>query len=147
MQRRVLVRVDAQDLVDVKRRRPAPSERVHVDGELKQAICALDGPRCHHASDAQLHLHEVVVDELQPMQHVRAVQPLLQLEDGTSILVRNAGRMVPQPDGSYHGRTHAELEVPSGPHEALAEMVLFGTAFSPADAPEHVFIELWHAAI
>ncbi len=72
---------------------------------------------------------------------------LLQLEDGTSILVRNSGRMVSQPDGSYHGRTHAELEVPSGPHEALADMVLFGTAFSPADAPEHVFIELWHAAI
>ncbi|MGR3526308.1 MAG: DUF3237 family protein [Paracoccaceae bacterium] len=72
---------------------------------------------------------------------------ILQLDDGTPVMVMNAGRMVPQPDGSYHGRTRATLEVPDGPHRALGNMVLFGTAFSGADDPDHVYIELWHATI
>ena len=76
-----------------------------------------------------------------------AARYLMQLEDGTLIMVANAGRMVPQPDGSYLGRTQARLEVPPGPHAALGEMVLVGTALAPADDPDHVFIELWHAPI
>ncbi|QFT60805.1 hypothetical protein FIU94_18375 (plasmid) [Sulfitobacter sp. THAF37] len=71
----------------------------------------------------------------------------LELEDGTVVMVHNAGRMVPQADGSFHGRTRAELEVPPGPHAALADMVLFGTAYAPADDEGNVFIELWHAAV
>ena len=69
------------------------------------------------------------------------------LEDGTPVMVHNAGRMVPQADGSFHGRTRAELEVPDGPHAVLADMVLFGTAYAPADDDSAVFIELWHAEI
>lgn len=72
---------------------------------------------------------------------------VLKLDDGTLVMVHNAGRMVPQPDGSFHGRTRAELEVPTGPHADLGEMVLFGTAFAPAGDEENVFIELWHAEI
>jgi len=71
----------------------------------------------------------------------------LELEDGTTLMVHNAGRMVPQPDGSYFGRTRAELEVPDGVYADLGDMVLFGTAFAPAGDEEHVFIELWHAEI
>ena len=72
---------------------------------------------------------------------------VLRLDDGTLIMVMNAGRMMPQADGSYHGRTRAILEVPPGPHAALADMVLFGTAFAPVDDPDHVYIELWHAVM
>ncbi|WP_051539543.1 DUF3237 family protein [Sulfitobacter sp. 20_GPM-1509m] len=71
----------------------------------------------------------------------------LELEDGTVLMVHNAGRMVPQADGSFHGRTRAELEVPAGPHAALGDMVLFGTAYAPAGDDKNVFIELWHAEI
>lgn len=71
----------------------------------------------------------------------------LQLDDGTQMMVHNVGRMMPRPDGSYHGRTRAELEVPIGPHAALGEMVLFGTALAPAGDDTNVFIELWHAEI
>ncbi len=39
----------------------------------------------------------------------------LELDDGTPVMVTNAGRMVLQPDGSYHGRTRATLEVPKAP--------------------------------
>lgn len=70
---------------------------------------------------------------------------VLRLEDGTPVMVLNAGRMVPQPDGSYHGRTRAVLEVPPGPHAAMGAVVLFGTALGPADDPDHVYIELWQA--
>jgi hypothetical protein len=72
---------------------------------------------------------------------------ILQLDDGTLVMVTNAGRMFAQPDGSFHGRTRAVLEVPKGPHQSLADMVLFGTAFAPSDDPDHVYIELWHAII
>jgi hypothetical protein len=75
------------------------------------------------------------------------VRYLLRLDDGTMMMVTNAGRMVPQPDGSYLGRTHARLEVPPGPQAALGEMVLVGTALAPADDPDHVYVELWHAPI
>ena len=70
---------------------------------------------------------------------------LIRLEDGTPVMVLNAGRMVPQPDGSYHGRTRAQLEVPPGPHAAMGAAVLFGTALAPADDLDHVYIELWQA--
>ncbi len=72
---------------------------------------------------------------------------VLGLEDSTLIMVHNAGRMVPQADGSYHGRTRAELEVPEGPLQGLGDMVLFGTAYAPAGDEENVYIELWHAQI
>lgn len=68
----------------------------------------------------------------------------LKLEDGTVLMVHNAGRMEPQPDGSYLGRTRAKLEVPAGDNARWGDMVLFGTAYSPSSA-ESVFIELWHA--
>ncbi len=71
----------------------------------------------------------------------------LELEDGAVLMVHNAGRMVPQADGSFHGRTRAELEVPAGPHAALGDMVLFGTAYAPAGDDGNVFIELWQAEI
>jgi len=71
----------------------------------------------------------------------------LELEDGTILMVQNAGRMVPQADGSFQGRTRAELEVPEGPYAALGDMVLFGTAYAPAGDDGNVFIELWHAEI
>ena len=71
----------------------------------------------------------------------------LELEDGTVLMVHNAGRMVPQPDGSYFGRTRAELEVPAGDNARWGDMVLFGTAFAPAGDEQNVFIELWHAEI
>lgn len=68
---------------------------------------------------------------------------LLEIDDGTPVMVHNAGRMVAQPDGSFAGRTRAVLEVPDGPHAALGAMVLVGTALSPADQPDRVYIELW----
>lgn len=71
----------------------------------------------------------------------------LQMEDGTPIMVSNAGLMVRQPDGSYHGRTRATLEVPPGHHSALGRAVFFGTALAPADDLDHVYIELWEAPV
>jgi hypothetical protein len=41
---------------------------------------------------------------------------LLKMADGTPVMVLNAGRMMLQPDGSYHGRTRAALEVPDVRH-------------------------------
>ncbi|OJF99833.1 hypothetical protein AX761_09750 [Rhizobium sp. 58] len=71
----------------------------------------------------------------------------LELEDGTPIMVTNAGKMVLQPDGSYHGRTRATLEVPDGPHRALGDAVYFGTALAEAGDADHVYIELWDAPV
>lgn len=71
----------------------------------------------------------------------------LQLMDGTPVMVTNAGRMVRQPDGAFHGRTRATLEVPPGPHAALGGAVYFGTALAPADDEAHVYIELWEAPV
>lgn len=71
----------------------------------------------------------------------------MQTDDGTILMVHNAGRMVPQPDGSYFGRTRAEIEVPAGDNAAFGDMVLFGTALSPADDEGAVYIELWHAEL
>ena len=71
----------------------------------------------------------------------------LEMEDGTPVMVTNAGLMVRQPDGAYHGRTRATLEVPPGPHAALGGAVYFGTALAPADDVDHVFIELWEAPV
>ena len=69
----------------------------------------------------------------------------LELDDGTPVMITNAGLMVLQKDGSYHGRTRATLEVPAGPHSALGQPVYFGTALSYD--PDHVFIELWEASV
>ncbi len=71
----------------------------------------------------------------------------LELNDGTPVMVTNAGRMVPQPDGSYLGRTRAALEVPDGPHRALGQAVYFGTALAEPGDTDHVFIELWEAPV
>ncbi|APE45906.1 hypothetical protein BOO69_20300 (plasmid) [Sulfitobacter alexandrii] len=71
----------------------------------------------------------------------------MRLDDGTLVMVQNAGRMVPQKDGSFHGRTRAELEVPEGAMAHLGDMVLFGTAYAPSDDEERVYIELWHAEV
>lgn len=71
----------------------------------------------------------------------------LELDDGTPVMVTNAGRMVPQADGSYLGRTRAALEVPAGPHKALGDAVFFGTAVAEAGDVDHVFIELWEAPV
>jgi hypothetical protein len=71
----------------------------------------------------------------------------LQLDDGTPVMVTNAGLMRRQPDGSFHGRTRASLEVPHGPHAALGAAVYFGTALAEAGDDAHVFIELWEAPV
>lgn len=69
----------------------------------------------------------------------------IELTDGTLITVVNAGRMWPQPDGSFSGRTKAEIEVGPGPHEALGDMIFFGTALAEAGRDDAVFIELYRA--
>ena len=71
----------------------------------------------------------------------------LELDDGTPVMVTNAGRMVPQADGSYLGRTRAALEVPDDPHCALGDAVYFGTALAEEDDTDHVYIELWEAPV
>lgn len=71
----------------------------------------------------------------------------LMIEDGTPLMVTNAGLMIRQPDGSYLGRTRASLEAPPGRHGALGQAVFFGTALAPALDPDHVFIELWEAPV
>jgi len=71
----------------------------------------------------------------------------LELDDGTPIMVTNAGRMVRQPDGSFFGRTRAELEVPEGKHGHLGKAVYFGTALAEAGDDDHVYIELWEAPV
>jgi len=72
---------------------------------------------------------------------------LIRLDDGTVVSITNAGRMVPQADGSYLGRTRAEFEVPAGPHDWLGKAVFFGTAMAEPDDDDHVYIELWEAVI
>ena len=71
----------------------------------------------------------------------------LEMSDGTPVMVTNAGRMVRQPDGSFHGRTRATLEVPAGPHASLGQAVYFGTALAEAEDEAHVYIELWEAPV
>lgn len=71
----------------------------------------------------------------------------LELSDGTPFMVTNAGLMLRQPDGSFHGRTRAELEVPPGPHAGLGRAVYFGTALAEAGDEAHVYIELWEAHV
>lgn len=71
----------------------------------------------------------------------------LELDDGTPVMVTNAGRMVLQPDGSYLGRTRAELEVPEGKYGHLGRAVYFGTALAEPEDTAHVFIELWQAPV
>ena len=71
----------------------------------------------------------------------------LELQDGTPVMVTNAGKMVRQADGSYVGRTRAALEVPDGPHRALGAAVYFGTALAQAGDDDHVYIELWEAPL
>jgi hypothetical protein len=71
----------------------------------------------------------------------------LELSDGTPVMITNAGRMTPQADGSYLGRTRASLEVPDGPHRDLGQAVYFGTALAEPNDTEHVYIELWEAPV
>lgn len=71
----------------------------------------------------------------------------LRLQDGTPMMICNAGRMTPRADGSYQGRTRAVIEAPKGPLEWLSDAVLFGTAWAEPDDDAHVFIELWQAVI
>jgi len=71
----------------------------------------------------------------------------MMFDDGTPVLVTNAGKMVRRPDGSYLGRTRATLEVPAGPHGTLGDAVYFGTALAEAGDADHVYIELWEAPI
>lgn len=71
----------------------------------------------------------------------------LEMTDGTPVMVTNAGRMFPQADGSYRGRTRATLEVPDGPHRALGDAVFFGTALAEPGDTDHVYIELWEAPV
>jgi hypothetical protein len=71
----------------------------------------------------------------------------LEMDDGTPVFITNAGRMMPQADGSYLGRTRAAFEVPKGKHSALGDAVFFGTAVAEADDNDHVYIELWEAPV
>lgn len=71
----------------------------------------------------------------------------MEMADGTPVMVTNAGLMCRQPDGSFHGRTRASLEVPQGPHAALAGAVYFGTALAESGDEAHVYIELWEAPV
>ena len=71
----------------------------------------------------------------------------IRFDDGTIVMITNAGRMYPQPDGSYLGRTRAVFETPPGAFDWLADGVFFGTALGEADRDDCVFIELWQATI
>ncbi len=71
----------------------------------------------------------------------------LRLTDGTPLMITNAGRMQPMPDGSYQGRTRAVIEAPAGPHGWLSDAVLFGTVWAEAGDETQVFIEFWQAVI
>lgn len=71
----------------------------------------------------------------------------LEMTDGTMVMVTNAGKMVPQADGSFLGRTRATLEVPPGPHAALGDAVYFGCAIGLPGDEDHVYIELWEAPV
>lgn len=71
----------------------------------------------------------------------------LQLDDGTPLMIANAGRMQPMSDGSYHGRTRAVIEAPAGPYGWLSHAVLFGTAWAEPGDEARVFIELWQAIL
>lgn len=71
----------------------------------------------------------------------------MELDDGTPVMITNAGRMVPQSDGSFLGRTRAALEVPDGKHAALGAAVYFGTALAEPGDDFHVYIELWEASV
>lgn len=72
---------------------------------------------------------------------------LIRLADGTVVSILNAGLMVPQPDGSYLGRTRASFEVPHGVHDWLGRTVFLGTAMAEPGDDDHVYIDLWEAAM
>lgn len=76
-----------------------------------------------------------------------AARYCLRLTDGTPLMITNAGRMQPMPDGSFQGRTRAEIEAPAGRHGWLSDAVLFGTAWAEPNDEARVFIELWQAVI
>lgn len=71
----------------------------------------------------------------------------IELEGGVVVFITNAGCMVPQPDGSYHGRTRAVFEVPAGRYGWLGDAVFFGTAVAEAGDEDHVYIELWQTVM
>jgi hypothetical protein len=71
----------------------------------------------------------------------------LMLDDGTPLMITNAGRMQPMPGGSYQGRTRAVIEAPAGAHGWLSDAVLFGTVWAEPGDEVRVFIELWYAVL
>lgn len=71
----------------------------------------------------------------------------IRFDDGTAVMITNAGRMYPQPDGSYMGRTRAAFEAPEGRFQWLGDGVFFGAAMSETDDSKHVYIELWQAPL
>lgn len=71
----------------------------------------------------------------------------IEMEGGAVVFITNAGRMVPQPDGSFQGRTRAAFEAPPGPYGWLGDAVFFGTALAEPGDEARVFIELWQAVL
>lgn len=71
----------------------------------------------------------------------------VELADGTPLMITNAGRMQPMADGSYQGRTRAQVEAPAGSNGWLTHAVLFGTAWAEPGDEARVFIELWQAVL
>ncbi|MCV2891740.1 DUF3237 family protein [Lentibacter sp. XHP0401] len=71
----------------------------------------------------------------------------IRFDDGTQVMITNAGRMYPQPDGSYKGRTRAVFEAPEGAFGWLDDGVFFGAALSERDEDARVFIEIWQAPV
>ena len=71
----------------------------------------------------------------------------IRFDDGTPVMIVNAGRMYPRPDGSFVGRTRASFETPTGRFDWLSDGVFFGTALSESEEDKHIFIELWQASL
>lgn len=71
----------------------------------------------------------------------------IEFDDGTPVMIVNAGRMYPRPDGSFIGRTRAAFEAPAGRFAWLSDGVFFGSAISENEDGKRVFIELWQASL
>ncbi len=68
-------------------------------------------------------------------------------DDGTTVMITNAGRMYPAKNGGFAGRTRAFFEAPEGKYAWLAEGVFFGTAMSETEGSKSVYIDLWQAEL
>ena len=71
----------------------------------------------------------------------------IEFDDGTPVMIVNAGRMFPDPAGGFLGRTRAAFEAPPGRFDWLNRAVFFGAASSEMHDEKHVFIELWEALL